>query len=764
MHSQRSSIATTTSTLRVKRLSYLIASAMLASSPVAWGQVVLHADGTTVVTKDVVATGASSVEKTGTGTYVITGANQYTGGTTISGGTLRVSGFGSIIGNVVNNGTLAVDRTGWRFDGSITGSGKLVVSSSLLAGVTLTGDHTYTGGTTINSGKLTLGNGTKVGSLQGDIVNNGTFGVYNNAGNVVLNNSISGSGGFQKSGAGTLTLTSNNTYTGDTLLGGVLEIGALGGRSGALTSNITSDGGSGTVTFNRNDDTTFSNTIRVGQSGTLNINKNGEGTLTFDKLVGIDRSTLTINGGSVVVDGGLLAGYLRGNGNLRINASTNNSSRISDRIYSGMSVTVADSAVLALGGANGGEFAGNIVNNGSLRSTGGTSKLSAAISGSGGLETTASVLTVSGNNTYTGGTVLGFGTLELGSTGALGTSGSITFKGGGLKFSAANTTDYSARFTGMATKTIDTNGQAVTFATGLSGSGLTKQGNGTLTLTGQNTYLGATTVSAGVFAIGNGGTTGSLASGSISVAGPATLAFNRADTSSYSGALTGTGTLVKQGDGTLVFNNTATFSGKTEILDGELRSTGSIGSAVRIAAGAALTGSGRVGALDVEGLLNAAAGIGSLTANSAIFDAGSIFRWELADAAGAAGVGYDMFTTTGATTFGGDANNKIKIQLGLVNADGTISNFDTGIDHRFVLMTADSGFKGLDLAAFDLDASGLRLDGRRGSWSLSNSGNVLSLNYIASLVVPDEVPEPATVLVFLTGLAGIGMARRRKAA
>jgi len=109
---------------------------------------------------------------------------------------------------------------------------------------------------------------------------------------------------------------------------------------------------------------------------------------------------------------------------------------------------------------------------------------------------------VSGANTYTGGTNINAGTLNLGSADAIGTSGTISFGGGTLLFTAANTTDYSARFSNAANQAYNltiNSPQTVTLATALTsvGGSLTKNGSSTLELTAANTYTGGTTVNAG---------------------------------------------------------------------------------------------------------------------------------------------------------------------------------------------------------------------------------------------------------------------------
>lgn len=158
----------------------------------------------------------------------------------------------------------------------------------------------------------------------------------------------------------------------------------------------------------------------------------------------------------------------------------------------------------------------------------------------------AGVLTLTGTNTYTGGTTLGsLGVLALGSAGALGTTGPINFAFGVLRFSAANTTDYSARiapyanpneFNEIAPYFLDTNGQNVTFASLSAGTaatpaaGLAKIGAGTLTLSGTSAVAGYVSVDGGTLAIVESPSTTTAPVKSVVVDGtafvPATLALS----------------------------------------------------------------------------------------------------------------------------------------------------------------------------------------------------------------------------------------------
>lgn len=287
--------------------------------------------------------------KTGTGTLTLTGDNFYTGGTTISSGTLQLGNggiSGSITGDITNNATLAVNRSnGTSLGGVISGTGQLVkLGGGILA---LLGNNTYTGGTTISAGTLRVGNGATSGSIVGDVVNNGVL-QFNRFDSIGFNYVISGTGRLEKIASGTLTLTGANTYTGGTtVLAGTLQIGD-GGTSGSILGDVTNNA---TLAFNRSDSTVFSGAIsgsgQVIKRGSNNLSLTG--TSSYTGATTVEAGTLSVNGsiaasslttvnagaalggngtvGTTLINGGALApgnsiGTLNVSGNLTFSAAS----------------------------------------------------------------------------------------------------------------------------------------------------------------------------------------------------------------------------------------------------------------------------------------------------------------------------------------------------------------------------------------------------------------------------------------------------------
>lgn len=147
--------------------------------------------------------------------------------------------------------------------------------------------------------------------------------------------------------------------------------------------------------------------------------------------------------------------------------------------------------------------------------------------------------------------------------------------------------------------------------------------------------------------MGNGGSSGALA-GNVALSNGGKLAFNRSDALGFAGVTAGVGEGVQRCAGVLTLSGVSTFSGATTVQSGEIKLSGSVAnSAVTVAAGARLSGEGRVGALTVAGALAPDNSPGPLTAGAAIFASGGSDLWEINDALGSTGVGYDSLAVTG---------------------------------------------------------------------------------------------------------------------
>lgn len=215
--------------------------------------------------------GAGALTKSGSSTLILTGANTYAGGTTISEGTLKLGNggtTGSIAGDVVNNATLAFDRSNLlTFGGLISGSGAV---NQIGPGTTVfTANNTYTGLTTISAGRLELGNGGTSGSIAGDVLNNSVL-AFNRSNAFIMPGAVSGSGAVEQNGGGTTVLTGDNTYAGGTMINaGTLQLGN-GGTSGSIVGDVLNNSA---LAFNRSDTMTFGGII----SGSGAVNQIGSG-------------------------------------------------------------------------------------------------------------------------------------------------------------------------------------------------------------------------------------------------------------------------------------------------------------------------------------------------------------------------------------------------------------------------------------------------------------------------------------------------------
>ena len=611
-----------------------------------------NASGNTFTVADILANstgsggGALGVTKIGTNTLVLSGANTYTGVTTISAGTLSVSADNNL-GNapgaatagslVINGGTLSAS-TGFTLNsnrgialgttGSTGGTIDVVASQTLAYGgivadnggtntltksgsgaLTLSGANTFTGGVTLNAGTLNINNNTALGSSSGVLTINYDGAIFDNTsgGLVSISNNITSTNNTVFSGTNALTTSGNYKYENAkrtlTVNGsGTLTIGSLAVSTGG--TNPLRKAGSGTLAI-------------TGASTAPGIEFGGPGGV----VIAGDKASLGT--GNLIVIGG-------GSGTLQSSAALTGANKIANGVTLG--------GALTLSGSNNFEIGGVITGAASLTKSG------------------ANTVTLSNANTYTGVTIIAGGTLSVATIGNGGVTSSnlgsasnaasnIVFDGGTLQYTGSTATSDRA-FTINAGKTatieVTTSGQSLSLAgaTGTTTTGaLTKTGAGTLTLTGASTYSGGTTVQAG------------------------TLKLSAASTNNISSS-----TKIIVGDS--LANNGA-----------NLDVTGLTSSKLALTASQTLGGHGTV-----TGGVTAASGshiapgnsVGTLAVSSGLTLAdGSIFDWEIdRTKTQTRGTGYDALNVTGTLTGldGADTNTTYDAKFRIIIGDSDFSD------------------------------------------------------------------------------------------
>jgi|GEM_PF-1921281 len=456
-----------------------------------------------------------SLTKQGSGTLTLTAANTFTGTTTINAGTVALKGSGSLASPV----NLAQSGTTLDISGTTTGT-ETIGSLQGVAGTKVA----------LGSQNLTVGDSTNT-TMAGAITDGGIAG---------------GTGGsVTKAGSGTMTLTGTSTYTGATTINaGTVALSGSGTLSSVTEVNVANSGASFDISALTNGGETIgsiasaagatvvlgANKLTAGDSGNTTVagvisgvggsfTKTGSGTTTFTAADTFTGAT-TINNGDLVLSG---AGSLAATSDVSL-TSSNSTFDISGITASGETIGslagVANSNVI-LG-------AKNLTTGDTLNTT-----MAGVISGVGGSLTKqgTDTMTLTGTNTYTGATTISNGTLALSGTGTLASVTAVSLT------SAASVFDISALTNGgetvgslasVANSNVNLGANNLSFgdttsttvAGVISGTGgsITKLGSGTVTLSGANTYTGATDIQAGVVDL-----TGSLASASVTVESGSTL-------------------------------------------------------------------------------------------------------------------------------------------------------------------------------------------------------------------------------------------------
>jgi autotransporter-associated beta strand protein len=552
------------------------------------GGLVFNVTGTALLAG--VISGAGGVTQAGTGTTVLAANNTYSGLTAINAGTLQVGNGGTAgslgTGNVTDSANLTFNVSGTTtVSGLISGTGSVTQAGTGTA--ILASNNTYSGTTTISAGTLQVGNGGAAGKLGTGTVTDNAALVFNLSSSGTVSTLITGTGSLTQAGTGSVILAANDTYSGGTTInaGSTLQVGN-GGAAGNLGSGAVTDNGN--LSFS----TTGTTTITPVISGSGNVSQLGTGTTvltgnnTYSGSTTISAGTLQVgNGGAsgslgtaaTVTDNANLTFDLSGTNAINtVIAGTGNLTQLgagttvlaANNTYSGTTTISAGTLQVGNGGTTGSLGSGNVVDNAALtfNLSGGTT-VNGVISGGGRLtQAGTGTVVLAGNNTYSGGTTINAGaTLQVGNAGATGNlgTGAVT-DNGNLSFDTTGTT---------------------TITPVISGSGNVNQiGTGTTVLTGNNTYAGGTTISAGTLQIGNGGAAGSLGTAST-VTDNANLTFNLNGVTTLSATIAGTGNLTQAGAGTTILAANNTYSGTTNITAGTLQ-VGNGGTSGSLGAGA----------------------------------------------------------------------------------------------------------------------------------------------------------------------------------
>ncbi|MFS2105593.1 autotransporter domain-containing protein [Ralstonia sp. Ralssp135] len=513
----------------------------------ATSRVTLDATTTNLVVSGVIS-GAGSAAVTGSRTITLTGNNTYTGATTITTGTLALSGAGSIAASsgVVNNGTLDISGTtsgatinaltgtgavalggqtltlsnaAGTFSGVIGGAGGLTVAGGTQ---TLSNTNVFTGATTINAGTLALSGAGSI-ATSGGVVNNGTFDISGTTSGATIS-TLTGSGAVVLGGR-TLTLANAaGTFSG-----------AIGGTGGLTV-------GGGTQTLS----------AANGFSGATTINA---GTLALSGAGSIAASSGVVNNGTFDISGttsGATINALTGSGAVALGSRT---------------LTLANAS---------GTFSG-------------------AIGGTGGLTLDGGTQTLSGVNTYSGATTVNAGTLALTGVGRLASVTTVALAGATSALDlSAGVNQTVAHLSGVTGSRVVLGGaltladdSSQTFSGSVSGNGaVIKQGTGTLTLNGVSSgFAGSTTVAGGTLAVGDAANASAVLGGNVLVNALGTLRGH----GTVSGDISSSGVVAPGGSiGTLSVGGNYT-QGSTGALAIEVSPTEA--SQLRVGGAAALGGS-----------------------------------------------------------------------------------------------------------------------------------------------------------------------------
>ncbi len=567
------------------------------------------------------------------------------------------------------------------------------------------------GGLFVNAGNVTLSgvefvNNSAVGGNGGSVASNTAIGGGGGGGlggDGGVGGSLAGAGGGGYLGIGGPGGSASNGYGGGGGGGGKFGNGAgntqlVGGGGGGLGNASGQSGGSG-----------------GGGQGGNNTNRGGNS-------AGADGQ---VNGGGGGGGDGAVSGYEGGNGG----------------------------AGGKFGGGGGARMAGNAGAGGDFGGGGGAGDdggypASIAKAGNGGFGGGAGGAGWSNSGGLAGfgagGGGSDFGNGGPGAFGGIGGFDDIDHRAAGGGGGALGASVFVRASNGATLTLVDSESDAGTLTPGVAGSGFNVPNQSRLAANGSS--------AGNSFFLLGGTTTLTIQSGTKTISG---------SIADWTGALA---SLVKNGSGTLVLAGTNTYSGGTTVAAGTMQVTGSLAAsgALTIQSGATLTGTGTVGPLTIAAgaTLAPGSGNGALSASSAVWSGAGQYNWQISDAAGAAGVGYDVLTVTG--TLDVSAASGFAINLWSLSSvspvtSGNAANFDNTQPHSWTLAQTTGGIVGFNAANFTLVTTAANGTGgfanalNGGHFAIGVVGNNLMLQFYPASIITWGTP---AAVVYGTALSG----------
>jgi autotransporter-associated beta strand protein len=639
------------------------------------------------------------------------------------------TGAGDPLTLAVSNGTPFISNNVSTTIGAVlAGTNGLIKNGS--GTLTLSATNTFTGGTTIAAGTLQLGDGTtRNGSVVGAITNNGTL-IVANPNAQIFANTITGSGGFTKTGAGTLTLSSSNSYQGGTLI----SAGTLRLFPTLVTNNFQIMPLGDSITYGQNgSDAGYRGflynllnpvapnfqfvgaaTVNPGSLPTSPVDQthhNGYSSYAtldlLNNLNGLDLTRFNQFGGAERNPNG---GYWLTGGN-----GTGRSAVFPDIIF-------------LLVGAND-IFQQVNYNNPQINVANYQTNLTALIN---------EIVTLRPNTKVITADITPWPSQSANVTTIINTAHTVVanFQAQGANVSEVDlNTQFPAN--GISSDGLHPNDTGYSFMAGQwynallaiypgisscipGNSPVTITTGATLDLNGNQATLSSLTGSGNV-TLGNGGI--------LSIA-------NSADTS-FGGVISGAGALTKTGSGRLTLTGNNLYTGTSTVSGGSLLVQGSLTGSITVS-NSTLGGTGTVGgSVAINGTIAPGLnGVGILSTGSNSWNSGGTYVCEIN---GTNATASDEVAITGPLNVQATAGSPFTIKLVSLtggNTPGLVPNFNKFANYSWTIATGSGGVQNFAANEFVLDTSSFSNDFSGGAFSLTSDGSSLVIHYTSALVSP----------------------------